>query len=256
MTNRQTTSPLSNLMPVTLFLLVLLTIMGVAPAKAMSVSPVHVEMTSTGTQARAQITVTNDGATALPIEIGLQKLTLDEAGKPQTSKAADDFMIYPPQAMIKPGATQIFRVQWVGEPQLARSESYLISVNQLPVKMPAGKNAIQVVNSMGVVVNVAPATGIGGLKLVGSTVAAGDKGRPQPVITVENPTAFHALLPRSTIRLSSGAWSKTLTPADLSGNVGIGLVQPGAKRRFVLPVDLPAGATSVQASIEYAPARK
>jgi hypothetical protein len=32
-------------------------------------------------------------------------------------------------------------------------------------------------------------------------------------------------------------------------------VQPGKRRKFTLPVDLPAGVTSVQASVDFRPKR-
>jgi P pilus assembly chaperone PapD len=158
--------------------------------------------------------------------------------------------------MIAPCSSQVFRLQWVGEPVIAKSESYLMSVNQVPVKMPAGKSAVQIVMSFGVIINVAPPQGSPSLAVVSTGVEADKKsGKRYPTITVENPTNIHALLPQSTIELSAGGWSHTMSATELSEKVGIGLVQPGKKRRFVLPVDLPAGISSVQASLDFKPKR-
>jgi hypothetical protein len=33
--------------------------------------------------------------------------------------------------------------------------------------------------------------------------------------------------------------------------MGVGLIQPGKTRRFLLPVDMPAGVTKITASIDY-----
>lgn len=223
---------------------------------AMTVTPIQVEMVSTGSQGRAQITVTNDGSEPLPVELNIQKLTLNEGGDRTLSKAPDNFLIFPPQALIKPGSSQVFRLQWVGEPLLSASESYMMSVNQIPVKLPAGKSAVQIVMSFGVVINVAPPKGLPELKLVGTGVEADKKtGKRHPTITVENPTAVHALLPQSTIRLTGGSWSHTLAQTELREKVGIGLVQPGKRRKFVLPVELPANVSSVQASLDFKPKR-
>jgi fimbrial chaperone protein len=57
------------------------------------------------------------------------------------------------------------------------------------------------------------------------------------------------------VHLSSGSWTRTIEGAELDEKMGIGLVQPGKKRKFVLPVDLPAGVQSLQATIEYKPKR-
>ncbi len=94
--------------------------------------------------------------------------------------------------------------------------------------------------SFGVIINVAPPQGSPSLAVVSTGVEADKKsGKRYPTITVENPTNIHALLPQSTIELSGGGWSHTMSATELTEKVGIGLVQPGKKRRFVLPVDLP-----------------
>jgi fimbrial chaperone protein len=222
----------------------------VSTAQALTVSPVQVEMTSAGGKARATVTVINNSTAPLPIEAVVQRMTLDENGRAQTSKAADEFLLMPPQAMIAPGATQNFRIQWLGEPMLAESQSFFIFFNQVPVKQPAGQSAVQVVMSMGVMVNVAPPQGQAGLKVVTTGVATDAKGMRHPTITVQNPTKVHALLPEANIRLSSGGWSQTVPPGLLSETIGSGLVQPGKQRRFILPVDLPANVSSVQASVD------
>lgn len=225
-------------------------------ARAMSVTPVQVEMASTGTTGRSQISVTNDSKEPMPIEIAIQKLALDENGDRKTSKAGEEFLIFPPQALIPPGATQNFRIQWVGEPQLAESQSFMMSVNQIPVKLPKGQSAVQVVMSFGVQINVAPPQGTPELKVVGTGTETDKKtGKRHPTLTVQNPTKIHALLPQSTIKLSGGSWSQTLDASFLREKVGIGLVQPGKKRKFILPVDLPANVSQVQASLDFKPKR-
>ena len=224
-------------------------------ALAMSVSPIHVEMTTTGSHGRAQITVTNDSRESMPVEVGIQQMALDQAGGRTLSKAPDDFFVFPPQVTIAAGATQVFRVQWVGEPLLAESQSYLITITQVPLKLPPGKSAVQIVMSIGVLVNVAPPQGQPTLRLVETGIITAKDGKRYPTVTVENPTRVHALLPQSTIQLSGGDWSHTFPPAELSDKVGIGLVQPGKRRTFVLPAELPGGVTQVQASIDFRPKR-
>ncbi|MEQ1697539.1 MAG: fimbria/pilus periplasmic chaperone [Hyphomicrobiaceae bacterium] len=225
----------------------------VGTAQALTVSPVQVEMTSAGGKARATVTVVNNSTAPMPIEAVVQRMMLDESGKAQTSNAGDEFLVMPPQAMIAPGATQNFRIQWLGEPMLGASQSFYIFFNQVPVKQPAGKTAVQVVMSMGVMVNVAPPQGQAGLKVVTTGVATDAKGKRHPTITVQNPTNVHALLPDATIKLSSGGWSQTVPAGLLSETIGSGLVQPGKQRRFILPVDLPANISSVQASVAMTP---
>lgn len=237
----------------TLFSALVLPAVSSSPACAMSVQPTQIEMVSAGQRARAQVSVTNDGATPMPVELVIESLSIDEKGASRTTAGGDSFLIFPPQALIAPGASQVFRLQWVGEPQMAKSESFIITVNQIPVAAPKGRSTVQIVMAMGVLVNIAPTAGTANLRIVDAVVAT-EKGKRHPAITVENPTNTHALLPDAKIQLSSGSWSRTLEHSDLGS--GIGLVQPGKKRRFVLPVDLPANVQSIQASIQYAPARR
>lgn len=222
-----------------------------SPVRAMSVSPTHVEMTSAGSSSRSQIVVHNDSDAPLPVEAVIKQLSVDENGVQKTTDGSQNFLVFPPQTMIPPGGTQIFRVSWVGEPVLRASESYVITMAQLPVKMQMKPNQVQVVMAFGVVVNVAPPEGNSTLRLVASDITRGKDGKNNPVVTVENPANVHALLPKATIHLAANGWSKTLTPSQLEQLVGIGLVQPGKRRRFVLQVPLPGNVSKVEAKINY-----
>ena len=221
-----------------------------AVAQALTVAPMQVEMVSSGSRSRATVTVVNNSDQPMPIEAVVQRMSLDESGKAQTVRSDEEFLIMPPQAMIPPGATQNFRIQWLGEPMLDTSQSFYVYFNQVPVKLPQGKAALQVVMSMGVMVNVAPPQGMSDLKVVGTGVVNGKDGKRYPVVTVQNPGRIHALLPQATLKLSSGGWSETLSAGQLSESLGSGLVQPGKRRRFVLPIALPQGVSSLQASLE------
>jgi P pilus assembly chaperone PapD len=226
-----------------------------SPAAATSVSPIQLEMTSAGPASRTQVTITNTSQAPLAVDTSIKRMEVGETGEQSLLRAGDEFLVFPPQAMVPPGGTQVFRVQWVGEPRIEASQSFLLSLSQIPVKMPKGQAAVQVVMSFGVLINVAPPQGVPDLKLVGTGVAVEKPGKHHPTITVENATPVHALLQQATVKLSSGSWSQTLSPAEIGQKIGSGLVQPGKRRKFTLPVDLPPGVTKVEASIDYKPKR-
>lgn len=225
-----------------------------APASAMGVSPAVVEMASAGAASRSTIQVVNSSSVPLPVELQVARLELDAQGNKKEIPAGDEFLIFPPQAMVPPGATQVFRVQWVGNPVLAASQSYFFSVNQVPVKRSKNANGVQVVFNFATIVNVRPPQGQSVLALVGTSVGKDDSGRLRPAVTVENPSNVHAKLSDATVRLSAGQWSKTLRPVELQQALGLGLVQPGKRRRFLMPVELPAGVKQVVAEVDYRPA--
>ncbi len=225
-------------------------------AQAMSVSPIEVEMTSAGMKSRAQITVVNDSSDPLPVEAVLQSLDLNERGEKTLGEAGDDFLVFPSQAMIAPGGMQVFRMQWVGDPEILKSKTFLMSLNQVPVRMKNRHSEVQVVIGLGVVINVAPPTGLPRIKLLNTGVVKdGVSGKRHPTIRVENTSNVHALLSQSTISISGDGWSATIPPGQLQTKLGYGLVQPGRQRTFTLPVDLPPSVASVAANIDFRPKR-
>ncbi len=231
----------------------LLALAATGAAEAMSVTPIQVEMTSAGSASRSQVTVRNSSDTPLPVETSLQTLRLDANGSRKLSPAGDDFLVFPPQAMIPAGGTQVFRLQWVGDPALAKSQSYMFTVSQVPVKFPKDHNKVQVVMGFGVVIDVAAAGVTPSLTVVSTKLAKDKQGKQHAIMTVENPTNTHALLPDGSISLTGDGWSKTLTSTDLRDTIGIGLVQPGMRRRFVLPGIVPTSVTNLQVSLNYRP---
>lgn len=220
-------------------------------AFAMTVTPTQIEMTSAGRASRGAITVANNSSAPLAVELVAKLATLDENGVPKAESANDEFLIMPPQAMIQPGATQNFRIQWLGEPLIEASKTFLIYVNQIPVKMTRKTSAVQVVFGMGVMVNVAPPRGQASLEVVRTDITTDSRGRRRPILTVFNPSNVHALFPRATVQVSDGSWSETITSGQLAQSIGIGLVQPGHRRRFVLPALLPPDVKSVKTSIQF-----
>jgi fimbrial chaperone protein len=230
----------------------LLTLMTGTPAQAFSVQPLAVEMVSMGANSRATLQVENDAAQPAPVEIVVKKLEIGVDGKNTETAAGDEFLVFPPQAVVPPGATQSFRLQWVGAPDIKKSQGYMVYVNQLPVKKKANDTGVQMMLNFGVLVNVAPAGSQSGLKLV-SAEAASDGKKHGAMVTVENPGAMYSYFSDAKLTLESGSWRKVLNPSELRQLIGYGIVQPGKRRRILVPADLPAGAGKIEASIDYKP---
>lgn len=132
---------------------------GVTAVNAMRVSPMVVEMTTTGTDSVARIEVQNLNAGRLPFETKVTRLTYDENGVTSETPADSDFLVFPPQGILPQGARQVLRVQWVGAQDMPTSQAYYLAVNQLPIPLEPGaaQNAqVQVVYHMKALVVVAP----------------------------------------------------------------------------------------------------
>src|SRR5690554_2204139 len=132
-----------------------------SPAYAMRVSPMVVEMESRGTDATARIEVQNINPGNLAFETRVFRMAINAEGEITETPADEDFLIFPPQGVLPAGGRQVVRLQWVGEPELATSKAFYVSVEQLPVPLePSVSNAaeaqVQILYNMRALVVVAP----------------------------------------------------------------------------------------------------
>ena len=232
-----------------IFVFLLAVLFGIGEAHALGVTPLVVEMSSGAANRTAQIIVENDSANDTPIEVEVFRVELDENGAQHLSPAPSEFLVFPATRMLKPHAKQVFRIQWLGA-SLAKSETFIFAVNQLPVTMPEAKSGVQVIFNFDVIANVAPPSGTRSLDVV-STTTVTEKGKTYPSLLLSNAGNVHARLSDATLTLKSGSWSRTVTPGELQLRLGAAVVQPGKRRRFVIPIELPAQASGVTAELSY-----
>lgn len=222
-------------------------------ANATTVSPLNIEMTSAGPHAHSQITVHNPSSEPVAIEPIVNEIFLNELGNPTSHPGAADFLILPMQAVIPPGGTQTFRVQWAAGAALPESRSYLVTMQELPVTKITAPAGMHVLMSFAVAINVAPYKGRPTLNLIDSGVTTDKSGARKPYLLVENPSQVHALLRDASITLAADNWSTTIPAGSLITQMGTGLVQPRKQRTFLLPVNVPEGITSLHADVDYQP---
>lgn len=222
-------------------------------AVAMTVQPVVVDIQTSGRGMSAVVTVQNTFATPLTVELRVEELDFDENGVKQTGRDSGDLLVFPPQAIIQPGETQSFRVQWVGDPALARSKHYYVTVAQLPVELPEGQSAIQILYNFQVLVSVAPQGQRPSISVVSTEIGRNDQNKPVPVLVVENTAAAHGYLANGRLRIiqrdGSGrqVFERTLSGPEIQQTIGWGLVGAGQKRRVTVPVELPAEGGTIEA---------
>lgn len=136
--------------------------LGALQAAAMAVSPMAVEMTSSGSGATARIEVRNADRPPLPFEVRVFRIEVDENSQVRETPADGEFLVFPPQGLVLTNQRQIVRVQWLGG-QLDSSQAYYVAINQLPVQIdPASIDktrravAVQVVYHLKVLATVSP----------------------------------------------------------------------------------------------------
>ena len=223
-------------------------------AQAMTVQPVVIDLQTAGRQMSQVITVENTFATPQPVELTIQELELTTEGVKQTGKDPGDLLVFPPQAIIAPGQTQTFRVQYVGDPALAKSKHYYVTVAQLPVKLPEGQSAIQILYNFQVLISVGPLGVKPKIAVQSAQIAPGQGGKSFAMVTVVNESPAHGYLSNGHLRVveknKSGAqiFSKSLSGAEIQQTMGFGLIGGGQTRRVTVPVELPSADGTVEAS--------
>ncbi len=221
-------------------------------ADAMTVQPVVLDLQTSGRGMSQVITVENTFATPLPVELRVEELGFVEGGLKSTGKDPGDLVIYPPQALIEPGQTQSFRIQFVGDAALAQSKHYYVTVSQLPIDLPEGQSAIQILYDFQVLVSVAPQGAEPAITVAGAEIGRNEAGQPVPVVTFSNASAAHGYVSKGSLviteRDASGAriFSRTLPGPEIQQTIGFGLVGAGQTRRMTLPVELPSGDGTVE----------
>ncbi|MDZ4109309.1 MAG: fimbria/pilus periplasmic chaperone [Brevundimonas sp.] len=221
-------------------------------AWAMTVQPVIVDLTASGRGSSSVITVENTFANPLPVELRVEDLAWEEGGVKGTGADNGDLLVFPPQTLIQPGQTQSFRVQYVGDPDLTRSKHYYVTVAQLPVQLPEGQSAIQILYNFQVLVSVAPVGVRPDLSVVGAEVVS-EGGKSLAAVTFRNASLAHGYVSRGRLRLiardASGreVWRRNVPGPELQQTIGFGLIGAEQTRRIVMPFELPEGGVRVEA---------
>lgn len=226
-----------------LFLILLMAFAIPFPAWALLVRPVLLDLTSTGSNSSGSLEVINDRNRPVAVEVTVKKLTLPERGDPVlTPDDGANFQIFPPIASIAPGARQVFRVRWVGNPAPAESQLYMFSTSELPVANRPNSTTVQVLYAINSVVAVRAPNAKPNIAIDSMARVTRPDGKSGIEITFANTGPSHGFVTQAELELRDDAanWSHTFEPSDLNNAFGLGLVPANSKRVMFLPVaDLP-----------------
>lgn len=224
---------------------------------AMTVQPVVVDLATAGRSMSDVIIVENTFDRPLAVEVTAQALNLTEDAVEATGQDTGELAVFPPQASIQPGQRQNFRVQYVGDPELARSKHFFVTVAQLPVQELSNESNIQLLYNFQVLVSVAPDGARPDISIVSAEIGRNEEGAPVPVINAHNASPVHGYLSRGRLQLvqqdGSGqeVFRQDLSGPEIQQSLGYGLIGGGQSRRIELPVVLPAADGSV--TVRYSP---
>lgn len=218
------------------------------PVLALLVRPVLMNLTSSGSGANGSFEVVNDRNRPITVEISVNRLTVPERGQVVvTPDEGADFQIFPPIANIPAGGRQIFRIRWIGEPNIPESRLFMFSTTELPVSDTGGAGAgVQIYYAINSVVAVRAPTARPDISITSVERATNSEGTPGVDITFENRGPSHGFVANAELEIEAdgSAWSHTLRPADLNNAFGLGLLPANGRRIMFLALDdVPAQGT-------------
>lgn len=223
-----------------------------APASALLVQPVYLDMRSSGVRSNAGLRVVNDRNRPISVEVTVSSLDIPASGAPvYTPIEGEDFLIFPAVANIPPNGTQIFRVRWIGDPALAESKMFALTTSELPIEVEAEGASLQLLYAIQTVVGIGPANGRPDIDAVRAERGTNEAGEAGVRVLFKNEGNLHGQVSASTVRLRSGDWSKNFDPSEVAAAVGLGLVSSNSERWMFFPAaDVPAtGDITVTAEI-------
>lgn len=248
-----------------------------SPAFPARVTPMSVDLAPLGRGSTTRIEFTNTEDRELPIEIRMYRGIISESGELQLEPADDKFLAFPPQVVLPPKAQQIFRVQYLPDAPLSKSEIYYAAISQVPVKLDPNVSKIQLVMRFNVLVNVVPdgakpepvvswakpAVRTAARELAPDAPPVADnpaEAQPAPTeqkgieIRVENKGDKYFAAGRTewTIAGTTVAglpFSRSYTPSEIGSEIGMGVVPPEGARIFFVALDKVLADGSVNVTI-------
>jgi fimbrial chaperone protein len=220
---------------------------------AMTVTPVIVDLTTSGSRMSQVVTIENKYAQPITLEILTQETEYTDEGVKGTGKQTDDLLVFPPQTQIAPGGTQAIRIQYVGDPDLKQSKHYFVTVAQLPVKMPEGQSGVQLLYNFQIVTGVAVAGRKPAISVASAESYQGADDKPRVLLVLRNDADTYGYLSNGSLRITQKnaagqeIYKKTMTPDEISQEIGFGLIGAGQTRRLKTALVLPETGGSIEA---------
>ena len=171
-----------------------------AAAASLDVNPVRIDIGSAGRP--AELRLTNTGSTPLSVQVDAVQWSQDRDGIDELAPT-DQLLAVPPLFTVPPGARQIVRIGFLGEPSDERERSFRLLVTEIAASpKPADGSALAMRMRLSIPAFVAPVEGPAAPEIVLAGVASETAGHR---LTLQNIGGAHARLQRIEL-LQRGQW--------------------------------------------------
>ncbi|HVR36447.1 MAG TPA: fimbria/pilus periplasmic chaperone [Methylomirabilota bacterium] len=219
----------------------LFSLAAIPAAHAFKLVPIKMDFEPAGRGANQAFRLENESTNTVAIQISMLTRRMDMDGKETNTSADDDFIVYPPQVLLKPKQVQTVRVKWVGDSKPEKELAYRILAEQLPVNLENEKQAgaqikllIRYLGSVYIVPKGAKADVV----LESAVPRTDAQGQRQIELIFHNRGNAHMILRDLRLTIQVGDKTVELEPEALPNIAGENMLA-GGKRRFVVP--WPAG---------------
>lgn len=202
-----------------------------APAAAYEVSPLRIFLEPASGKRAATVSVNNTRDDALFIEVKVFRRVVERDGSQTLVPNDDAFVVFPPQRRIEPKSSQAVRIQFAGELQEGRSESYVVQITEVPVDQ-TGFSGVRFTYNFGVAVYVDPPRVQPKLLASAGVVRDGVLS-----FTVRNDGPAYGFTTGHALRMNSADSTVTIEPAELAERVSMPIIPPYSERDFNFPVE-------------------
>ncbi len=195
------------------------------PANAQRVQPMAYDLGPSGSKSSTSLRIENTSQTDMTIELSASKISIDAMGIETRTPADDDFLIFPPQTILKGGKTQAIRVKYIGDPTIDKANPYRISIKQIPIDLSGeGKSAIGMVVNFHTLANVSPDKAVAKLNVDAIKPGAGGGWD----VTVSNKGNNLGRISKTVWTFTDGGKSKILDKDEVGDLTDTSLILPGS----------------------------
>jgi fimbrial chaperone protein len=229
---------------------------GARPAEANTgyeLNPSVAEFSPSGSDIIRSFFIKSSASQPIAIELSVKKIEIAPDGTEKYVDADDDFLVYPPQIIVRPGQQQRVQVTWLGDADISEELAFNLISEQVPLNLqqqpsrPEPQDRINInLNVLTIymaAVYVTPANARPNVAIESVVYEQDNSGQDVLVVVFENSGNKRGYLNGLVLNLNDGNGKTVTLTADQLPNLNGALVLAGNKRRFVLPwpKELPVG---------------
>lgn len=229
---------------------------------AYRMTPISRVFAPAGSNATQTFELDNNETDRIALTVSVQTLARDELYNETNQDADDEFLIYPPQIILSPGKRQTVRVTWLGDPKLAREQTYRLVVKQVPIEVLEAKSGatapvdgrVRVLLSYRGTLFIRPPKAAPQISLAAVTTYSHDSGTTLALTLINDGTAV-GLVKHCELTLVSARGPLIMVPAASLAVLQNNRVLAGGRRRYsvALPAGLPPGPMKARSQCTVTP---